>query len=101
MSFSDGSDTASERHMEHILPRKLTEPKNRGLEDVFPSIKVMFRFRISFPGVGCIEIELQPSEHYFFELQPSKTRSFPKKTRGHLGSRYTHILFLFEFVWEG
>lgn len=111
MSFSDAIDTASERHMEHILPRKLTEPKNRGLEDVFPSRSMMFRFHISFPGVGCIEIEslhwkkikiYQLLDTFSFELQPSKTRSFPKKTKGAFGFQvYTYLVFLFEFVWEG
>ena len=88
MSFSDAIDTASERHMEHILPRKLTEPKNRGLEDVFPSRNVMFRFHISFPGVGCIEIEslhwkkikiYRLSDTFFFSFNPPKQDRFQKR----------------------
>ena len=88
MSFSDAIDTASERHMEHILPRKLTEPKNRGLEDVFPSRSVMFRFHISFAGVGCIEIEslhwkkikiYRLSDTFFFSFNPPKQDRFRKR----------------------
>ena len=110
MSFSDAIDTASERHMEHILPRKLTEPKNRGLEDVFPSRSMMFRFHISFPGVGCIEIEslhwkkikiYQLSDIFFLSFNPPKQDRFQKR-QGVIWVPGIHICcFLFEFVWEG
>lgn len=103
MSFSDAIDTASERHMEHILPRKLTEPKNRGLEDVFPSRSMMFRFHISFPGVGCIEIEslhwkkiqiYQLSDIFFFWASTLQNKIVSEKDKGSCGFQvYTYLVF--------